>query len=123
VQGAVVRGAVGRDKAGATSSDWVPIFNSARVVSELLANKNNRGQSTLVGTFLAAHVDRPVSIETAGASQVAILRSQQKGARKRLYWFEIADVSESSVPNACMADEAADLSTHDVPSPSDPATP
>ena len=77
-------------------------------MSELLANKNIRGQSTLVGRFLAAHVDRPVSIETDGGSEIAILRTQEKGARKRLYWFEADDFSGSSVPDDCIAEEGTD---------------
>src|SRR5262249_10155728 len=59
---------------GMPASDWVSLFAEADIARDQLANKNAKGKSTWVGTFLGAKINRTVAIATALGHGTASLR-------------------------------------------------
>ena len=82
------------ERPGMTSSHWVPIFIAAQVLCDELEQKTDRGQQTMVGRFLAAQVNRSVTLSTGEGRTTAILKCQEERSRQKLYWFELVDAND-----------------------------
>ena len=61
-----------------------------QILSEKLAQANARGRATAVGQFLAARIDRTVSVETPDGRHEATLRKREVGGGQRRYYFALS---------------------------------
>lgn len=70
--------------------DWARYLTEACIQSDRLRlATSEQSKRTIVGSFLAPHVDRPVELEVKGDSLQATLRCAEARGRKKLYYFAV----------------------------------
>jgi len=76
---------------GKTASEWLQMFNGARVLqSNLQGATNDRLRAGAVGQFFSARLNRTVPIQVGSQSGTAVLRGHSARSRTRRYWLEVS---------------------------------
>jgi hypothetical protein len=79
-----------KPESGMFPGRWEGLFRRANIqVEGLDSAKSSRARATLLGKFLAQHLDREVAIEVAGWPGKARLLAAAAGKKQRVYHFEI----------------------------------
>jgi hypothetical protein len=92
--GLAIRPGQALDQAGKAAKDWLPAFSATQVLRDQLITGSDRSKSTLIGSFLAARVERSVPIETAAGPGTATLRCHAVRSGRKAYYFEIVEGSD-----------------------------
>src|SRR5262245_40270960 len=93
-----------------TAAKWVPVVQSAGVLSEMLGQaKNDQARAIAVGKFLSGKVGQEVPVAHGGRTGKAVLRSAGGRARQKTYFFEVT--WDSTPPSGPASAGAPDSST------------
>jgi hypothetical protein len=93
--GLAIRPGQALDQAGKAAKDWIPAFSATQVLRDQLITGSDRSKSTLIGSFLAARVERSVPIETPAGPGTATLRCHAVRSGRKAYYFEIVEGSDA----------------------------